>query len=136
MPVKNLSRNSIIASRSRIADSVIKRTIGLMFSKRTQSAMILKFGRDVPVSLHTFFVFFPIDIVFVDSSGAVVEMVENMPPFTTYTAKKRAKCVVELPAGSIRRSKTRVGDRIAFLKIVERRHGTGRTITVSQGLKV
>ena len=135
MPVKNLTRNSIIASRSRIADSAFKRTVGLMFSKQTKSAMILKFGRDTAVSLHTFFVFFPIDVVFVGGTGKVAEMVERMAPFTTYTAKRKVKYVVELPAGAIRQSRTKVGDRIAFLKVVERKLGNGRSITVSQGIK-
>ncbi|MBI2145673.1 DUF192 domain-containing protein [Candidatus Woesearchaeota archaeon] len=132
MPVKNLTRNSILASRSRLADSAMKRIVGLMFSRQTKSAMILKFGRETKVSLHTFFVFFPIDIVFVDGNSTVAELVENMQPFTTYTAKEKAKCVVELPAGMIRASRTKVGDKIAFLQVVERKLENGRRVTVTQ----
>ncbi len=132
MPVKNLTRNSILAVKSRLADSAIKRVVGLMFSKQTRSAMILKFGRETQVSLHTFFVFFPIDVLFVDGNDRVVEIAEGMRPFTSYAGRRKAKCVVELPAGAIRRSRTRVGDRLAFLNVVERRTGSGRQITVSR----
>ncbi len=132
MPVKNLTRNSLLAAKSRLADSAMKRVIGLMFSKQTQSAMILKFNREMPISLHTFFVFFPIDIVFVNGREGVTEVVEGMAPFTTYSAKRKAKYVVELPAGTVRRSRTKVGDRIAFLKVVERKLFNGKRITVSK----
>ncbi len=130
MPVKNVTRNTVIASRSRIADSVVKRAVGLMFSKPTEAAMTLKFPKDVPISLHTYFVFFPIDILFVDSKLHIVEMVSAMQPFTTYSAESRASYVVELPAGTIRKTRTKVGDEIAFLKVVERKLENGRSITV------
>lgn len=130
MAVKNLTRNSILAMKSRVADSTLKRVVGLMFSRQTQSAMILKFGRETPVSLHTFFVFFPIDILFVDGDDRVVEAVGGMQPFTTYVGRKKAKYVVELPAGTIKRSRTRIGDRLAFLRVVEKKLDNGRRLTV------
>ena len=130
MPVKNVTRNTIIASRSRIADSAVKRVVGLMFSKPTEAAMILKFPKDTSISLHTYFVFFPIDILLVDGRLRVVELVPAMQPFTTYSSKSRASYVVELPAGTIKKTRTKVGDEIAFLRIVERKLENGRSITV------
>ena len=130
MPVKNVTRNTIIASRSRIADSPLERAVGLMFSKPTQSAMILRFGREKPISLHTYFVFFPIDIMFIDNRLRVVEIVSAMQQFTTYTAKSKASYVVELPAGTIKKTRTKAGDEVAFLKIIERRLENGKSITV------
>ena len=130
MPVKNVTRNTIIALRSNIADSALGRAVGLMFSKPTQSAMILRFGREMLISLHTYFVFFPIDIMFIDSRLRVVEMVSAMQPFTTYSAKRKASYVVELPVGTIKKTRTKAGDEIAFLKITERKLENGRSITV------
>ena len=132
MPVKNVTRNTIIASRSRIADSVVKRAVGLMFSKPAEAAMILKFPKDVAISLHTYFVFFPIDIVLIDSQLRVAELLERMPPFSTYAARQKAKFVVELPSGTIAKTKTKVGDRVAFLKLVEKKLPNGRRITVCE----
>ena len=129
MPVKNITRNTIIASSSKVADSILGRAVGLMFSKPTQSAMILKFGREMPISLHTYFVFYPIDILFVDSRLRVVETA-IMQPFAFYSAKKKASCVVELPAGTIKKTKTKVGDKLAFLEVVEKKLENGRSITV------
>ncbi|MBI2141455.1 DUF192 domain-containing protein [Candidatus Woesearchaeota archaeon] len=132
MPVKNATRNTIIASRSRIADSAVGRAVGLMFSKPTQAAMVLKFAKETPVSLHTFFVFFPIDIILADGGLRVVELLKAMPPFSTYSARQKAKFVIEVPSGTIAKSKTRVGDRLTFLRIVEKRFANGRRITVSK----
>src|SRR3989338_3083810 len=132
MAVKNVTRNTIIASRSKIADSVVERAVGLMFSKPTRAAMVLKFAKEVPVSLHTFFVFFPIDIILADGGLRVVELLKAMPPFSTYSAKQKAKFDVEVPAGTIAKSKTRVGDRLTFLQVVEKKFANGRRITVSR----
>ncbi len=84
----------------------------------------------MPISLHTYFVFFPIDIMLVDSRLRVVELVSAMQPFTTYSAKCRASYAVELPSGTIRKTKTKVGDKIAFLQVVERKLENGKSITV------
>ncbi|MEK6854149.1 MAG: DUF192 domain-containing protein [Nanoarchaeota archaeon] len=132
MPVKNVTRNTLIALRSRIADSAVSRAVGLMFSKPTQTAMVLKFAKESAISLHTFFVFFPIDIILVDSMLNVVELLPRMPPFSTYSANQKARFVVEVPAGTIAKSKTRVGDRLTFLRIVEKKFANGRRITVSK----
>ena len=49
-------------------------------------------------SIHTFFMRFPIDAVFLDREGEVVGVEANLPPWRT--AKRRgAKAVLELPAG-------------------------------------
>lgn len=129
MAVKNITRNTVISTKSKVADSVLGRAIGLMFSFPSDSAMILKFGSDTAINLHMFFVFYPIDVMLINSRLKVVEL-KTLQPFTTFSAKNKAKYVVELPSGTIKRSKTRVGDLIAFLHVVERRLRNVRRITV------
>lgn len=135
MAIKNVTRKALLASSSRVADSAVSRAIGLMFSKATKGAMILRFSRDTKVSLHTFFVFFPIDILLVSSSNRIVEMKEAMQPFTTFTASKKARYVVELPAGTIPSTKTRVADEVAFFHVRKEKLENGRRITVSRAQK-
>ncbi|MBI2143951.1 DUF192 domain-containing protein [Candidatus Woesearchaeota archaeon] len=130
MPIKNVTRNSIIASSSKIADSIMGRAVGLMFSRPTQKAMVLRFPRETVISLHTFFVFFPIDVILLDGNMRVVEVLKRMQPFTTYSAGRKARLVVEVPAGTIAKSRTRPGDRIAVLRIVEKKLSNGKQITV------
>ena len=61
-------------------------------------------------SVHTFFMSFPIDLVFYDQSNRVVAVYEKLAPFRITPFYKTASGVVELPAGTISRSGTIVGD--------------------------
>jgi len=62
-------------------------------------------------SVHTFFMKFPIDIVFVARDGRVVKVCERRRPWRLALGPG-AFAVVELPAGALEASGTRVGDRL------------------------
>ena len=62
-------------------------------------------------SIHTFFMRFPIDVVFLDQEDRVVGFDESVPPWRT-TSRRGAKSVVELAAGECERRGLRVGDRL------------------------
>jgi uncharacterized membrane protein (UPF0127 family) len=67
---------------------------GLMFSKRKN--LIFIFSKEKRISLHMFFVFFPIDVLFLDKNKRIIEIKKKFRPFTFYTSKNKAKYVVEL----------------------------------------
>src|SRR5918996_2669060 len=50
-------------------------------------------------SIHTFFMRFPIDVVFVDADGTVVGVERELPPWRT-ARRRGAKAVLELAAGT------------------------------------
>jgi uncharacterized protein len=50
-------------------------------------------------SVHTFFMRFPIDVVFLDRQRTVVRVAANLRPWRV-AAARRARAVVELPAGA------------------------------------
>ena len=85
-----------------------------MFSKKTEKSLVFDFKKEKIISLHMWFVFYPIDVLFLDNDKRVVEIKENFKPFRLYTPKNKARYVLELPDGSVRESKTRVGDRINY----------------------
>ncbi|MBW3022673.1 DUF192 domain-containing protein [Candidatus Woesearchaeota archaeon] len=85
-----------------------------MLSKKPDFGLIFVFRSELRRSLHMFFVFYPIDVLFLDSSGKVVEIKENFKPFSAYFPKKKSKYVIELPAGAIKKSSTQVGDTVSF----------------------
>jgi uncharacterized protein len=62
-------------------------------------------------SIHTWFMRFPIDVVFVDRDGVVVRVVEPMGPWRL-VSERRAHAVVELAAGVARRLGIRAGARV------------------------
>ncbi len=54
------------------------------------------------------FVFFPIDVLFLDEHNKVVEIKRNFKPFTFYTSAKEVTSLIEVPYGKIKH--TSVGD--------------------------
>ena len=53
-------------------------------------------------SIHTWFMRFPIDAVFLDSDRVVVKVVAELRPWRA-SSRRRARAVLELPAGEAAR---------------------------------
>jgi uncharacterized protein len=64
-------------------------------------------------SIHTFFMRFAIDVVFLDEELRVVGITADMGPWRA-AGKRGAKAVLELPAGECARRGLEVGDQIRF----------------------
>jgi uncharacterized protein len=62
-------------------------------------------------SIHTWFMRFPIDVIFVARDGRVLKTRAAMPPWRLAVAPG-AYAVVELPPGAIAKSHVRIGDRL------------------------
>ncbi len=62
-------------------------------------------------AIHTFFMRFPIDVVFAAQDGTVVALRRTVPPWRI-AMTVRAFCAIELEAGSIDRDSVAVGDRL------------------------
>ena len=63
-------------------------------------------------NIHTFFMRFAIDCIFVDKSMNVKALVENVPPWRLTKFYWKADSVIELSAGSIRRLEIELGDQL------------------------
>lgn len=114
MLIKNLTKRTAISKNARLVDSFLLQSIGLMFSKRQNKALVFKFSNEKTISLHMLFVFYPIDVLFLDKNKTVVDKKENFMPFAFYKSKKMAMYAVELPNNTIKRSRTALGDKIWF----------------------
>ena len=115
--IKNRTRKTILSSDYRLCRSVGAKAWGLMFSnekKVKRHALIFEFGRPMQQSLHMFFVFYPIDLVFLDEKRKIIDMKQNFRPFTTYYSSKMSKYVIELPQKTIDKSKTKTGDMLEW----------------------
>ena len=62
-------------------------------------------------SIHTCFMRFPIDAVFLSRDGGVLKVAANVKPWRTRSCR-RAYAVLELAAGEAARREIAVGDRI------------------------
>lgn len=112
MQVINATRSTLLATDCEIADSYLARLQGLMGRESLAQGSGLFI---VPCSsVHTFFMRFPIDVIFVDRQQRVVGMRAAMTPNRPYAGAWKAHAVVELPAGTIAASATEVGDQLTF----------------------
>jgi len=69
-------------------------------------------------AIHTFFMRFPIDALFVRRNGVVVKVRRNIPPWRA-AAALWAYAVIELPAGTLAADDVRVGDVLTMVAAME-----------------
>jgi uncharacterized membrane protein (UPF0127 family) len=111
----NGTRNTVIAGKKRLVNSLFSKAKGLMFTSSfavRDQAFVFVFKREKTVSLHMFFVFYPVDVIFLDRTKKVIEIKMNFKPFTIYVPKKKTQYVIECAAGAVRKSRTKIGDQI------------------------
>ncbi|MHB1629243.1 MAG: DUF192 domain-containing protein [Bacilli bacterium] len=99
----------VIVSRLAVADSFFTRLRGLLGKKSLASDEGL--WLDACHSIHTFFMRFAIDVVFIDADGCVAAVHACVAPGKVVTAK-RAVHTIELPAGACERLGLKEGQRV------------------------
>jgi uncharacterized membrane protein (UPF0127 family) len=111
MQVSNLTRQTVLATCLEVADSGPKRNKGLLGRK------LLVPGGGMWIipceSVHTFFMQFSIDLVYLDREHRVRKLRSGVPPWRL-SACLSARSVLELPAGTIDNTNTRPGDKLEF----------------------
>jgi uncharacterized protein len=65
-------------------------------------------------SVHTWFMRFPIDVVFMDWDLTVMDVVEGLKPWRA-AGRRRARAVLELAEGEARRRNLKPGDRLQLV---------------------
>ena len=112
LQVANRERGTILATNLQVADTAPKRSKGLL-------------GRDglahgeglwiIPCeSVHTFFMRFPIDLVYLDRKNKIRKIRSAVGPWRL-SACLSAHSILELPAGTIHDTQSQVGDTLEFL---------------------
>jgi uncharacterized membrane protein (UPF0127 family) len=99
----------IVCERCEVVDTALGRARGLLGRGElaSGSGLLIK----PSFSIHTFFMRFPIDAVFLDRSGSVVDVVRTLKPWRAAT-RLRARAVLELPAGEADRVTLQIGERL------------------------
>lgn len=109
--------NTIIASKIIYCDNFLRQGTGLTFRTRKaveDKAWMFRFNKPRRVGITMFFVFFPIDIVFLDKNNLVVELKENLRPFRNYTSKEKISSFIELKQGIIKKHSIKKGQHLMF----------------------
>jgi len=115
--LKNKSTGKEIIRKTRVAGNPWQRLKGLMFENpgNFDYALVFTLPREsiAHATIHMLFVFFPIDVVYLNREKEAVDIVRNLQPFSPHCApKKPAKFFVELPAG--KSSGIKIGDRLEW----------------------
>jgi uncharacterized protein len=110
MPLINLTKNTWLATKVRKADSFLTRLVGLLKRRKLgpEEALWLIPSKGV----HTVGMKFPIDVIFVDKDQKVVSIIPDLSPYRSTGIYFHAHSVLELPNGTIKKSRTEVGDQL------------------------
>jgi uncharacterized membrane protein (UPF0127 family) len=98
---------TVVCAECRVARSFFARLRGLMAAARLPAGSGLLLPRTR--SVHTHFMRFPIDVVFLDADNRIVSITASLRPWRA-AASKRARAVLELAANECERLGLREGD--------------------------
>ena len=110
--VFNKTKQTFLAYRVKIADSILSRLVGLLGKRRLEpeSGLWIFPSRGI----HTLGMLFDIDVIFLSKDLRVVALRELVHPFSVTGLYLNAESVLELPAHTIFKSRTEVGDELTI----------------------
>ena len=111
MKVINDATGEIILEDLQVADTFLKRFLGLMGKKDLPSGAGLKI--EPCSSIHTFNMKFPIDVLFLSEDHRVLKVVRGMKPGKAGSVVKKSRYVIEAMEGELS-DKVDVGDVLRY----------------------
>ncbi|MBQ2312764.1 MAG: DUF192 domain-containing protein [Elusimicrobiaceae bacterium] len=107
----NPKTQEVFADDLTLNNTFCSRLIGLMFKKNLPagSGIILK----PCTQIHTCFMRFNIDVIFLDEDLKVLHIIENMKPWRISPLLLKSKYTVELPAGTLK-GRVKKGETLAL----------------------
>src|SRR5271169_2272879 len=110
--VYNKTRETFVATEATVADSYVRRLVGLLGKTKRWA----RFGCGLWIvpsrGVHTIGMLFPIDLIFLSKDKEVVRIEEYVRPFRISRVCLTASSILELPAHTVYRTGTHVGDRL------------------------
>jgi uncharacterized membrane protein (UPF0127 family) len=106
----NRTQNLLLVSHLDVATSFIDRGVGLLKKSQLEEKEGLWIHRCN--SIHTFFMKFSIDCIFVNKDLVVDDLVENLSPWKVVFPRWRSRSVIELKSGFINKYQVKKGDQL------------------------
>ncbi len=94
MATRTIKKGKRVVARCKVCISLISQATGLMFSKKRN--LLFVFPSERRVSLHMFFVFFPIWVVFLDKNKKVIRIAKLIPFLSVVYPKEKCKYIMEM----------------------------------------
>ena len=107
----NKRSGELISGKAFVADSFFKRFLGLMFRKSMDLEEALIFHHTN--SVHTCFMRFAIDVVFLDKNMQVCKIYQSLKPWRL-AGSLPAKMTVEFPANKLSTKDISIGDTLSL----------------------
>lgn len=98
MKVQIKHNQKILSSNILVAANPVTRLIGLMFKERPSGDGLLL---EPCNSIHTFFMRYSLDVVFLSKSNEIVKIIRNLKPWRMTWIYFGARKTLELPAGEL-----------------------------------
>jgi uncharacterized membrane protein (UPF0127 family) len=104
-----------IAKNIECARTTLSQSLGLMFRRNILPgySMIFFLKKPSKVNVHMLFVFFPIDVIFLDENKKIKGF-SRLKPWVGYKAMEDIKYVIEMKAGTIDTFHLSVGGQMEF----------------------
>jgi uncharacterized membrane protein (UPF0127 family) len=115
MPIINRTKDVVLAQAFEECKTFWQQTRGMMFRKEVVP-LVFSFQKEQVVKLHSWFCPDDIDLIFLDENWEVVELQSEWPTRSSYTPKRPFMFLLELPAGTIWKTGTQLGDIVHILK--------------------
>ena len=108
--IRNATRGGVVAERAGLALGAWDRLVGLL--DRAELAQDEGLWLEPCDSVHMLGMRVPIDVAFLDPEGRVLRTIEPLRPWRATWPVRGARCALELPAGTLRRTGTQAGDQL------------------------
>jgi len=114
LTIKNTKNNFILGNKIYLANNSITRLSGLMGKESFGEidGMLIKPCN----SIHTFFMKFPIDVIFISKDNKIIRVVENLKEWKISPIVFKAHSTLELPIKTIEKTNSEVGDILEISK--------------------
>lgn len=110
--IQNITRGNVLCESVELAESFWARFHGLMCRRSLESGSGMLIEGDG--SIHSAFMRFDFDAVFMNSDRIVVKLCDGVRPWRVRVAKG-ARAVLELPSGEIERRGVQLGDQLKLI---------------------
>jgi hypothetical protein len=109
-------RGDLRICRAKETSNFFGRALGLMFRRRLEEGegLLIEFSSLLKSCLiHSFFMRFTIDLIFIDSDMSVVDLTA-LAPWKVYSPKSDCRGVLEVGEGTIEENDIKLGDKLTF----------------------
>ena len=109
MKLVNVSQNKEICPHVEVADSFLKRAVGLIGTRNFENRALFFPGERWP---HTFFMSIPIDVVYLNDSMNIVKITHELRPWRVTLPVFAASNLIEFAAGFAKGKDLHIGDQL------------------------